>query len=57
MEVVGEVVGGFLDGGPQCRMSDLRNPHVPCHYICYFHVDLKMSPCHMSILRNNICHF
>ena len=21
---------GPLTGGPQCRMSNLRNPHVPC---------------------------
>ena len=37
--------GGALDGGAQCRMSNLRNPHVPCHHFCYFHVDFKMAPC------------
>ena len=48
---------GLLTGGPQCGMSNLRNPHVPCHYFfCYFHVDFKMGPYRMSILRNNICH-
>ena len=47
---------GPLTGGPQCRMSNLRNPHVPFHYFCYFHVNFKMGPCRMSILRNSICH-
>ena len=37
-------------------MSNLRNSRVPCHYFYYFHVDFKMCPCCMSILRNSICH-
>ena len=37
---------GGLDGGPHCRMSNLRNPHV----------DFKMGPCRMLIIRNSICH-
>ena len=24
---------GALDGGPQCRLSILRNGNVPCHYL------------------------
>ena len=43
---------GPLTGGPQCRMSILRNGHVPCHYFYNFHVEFEMVPCHMSILRN-----
>ena len=34
--------GGPLTGGPQCRMSNLRNGYVPCHYFLNFHVDFKM---------------
>ena len=37
-------------------MSNLRNLHVPCPHFYYFHVDFKMGPCRMSILRNSICH-
>ena len=44
--------GGRGDGardpvrGPRCRMSILRNGHVPRPYFfcCNFHVDLKMVP-------------
>ena len=43
---------GPLTGGPQCRMSNLINPHVPCHFCCCFHVHLKIVPCRMLILRN-----
>ena len=32
---------GALDGGPQCRMSNLRNGHVNCHYFSNVHVDFK----------------
>ena len=42
---------GPLTGGPQCRMSILRNGHVPCYYFYNFHVDFKMVACPMSILR------
>ena len=47
-------MGGPLKGGPQCRMSILRNGHVPCHYFHNFNVDLKIVPCHISILRNTL---
>ena len=30
---------GALNGGPQCRMSNLRNGYVNFHYLCKFHVD------------------
>ena len=33
---------GPLTGGPQCRMSNLRNGYVPCHYFKNVHVDFKM---------------
>ena len=39
---------GALDGGPQCRMSILRNDNVACH--------CRLFPqCHMSNLRK--CYF
>ena len=41
MEASRRVGGGALMGGPQYRMSILRNPHVPCHYFGNFHVDFK----------------
>ena len=31
--------GGALDGGPQCRLLDLRNCNVPWCYLCIVHVD------------------
>ena len=34
---------GALDGGPQCRMSNLRNGNVPCRYLCISHVDFKIT--------------
>ena len=33
---------GPLTGGPQCRMSNLRNDNVPCHYFCNVHVNFKI---------------
>ena len=51
-----ESTQGPLTGGPQCRMSNLRNGHVNCHYFSHFHVDLKKLLCRMSILRNSLCH-
>ena len=33
---------GALDGGPQCRLSILRNGNVPCHYFLDFSVDFKI---------------
>ena len=38
---------------PQCHMSNLRNGHVPCHYILTPHVTCHYAPCHMSTLRND----
>ena len=36
-------------GGPQCRMSNLRNGYVNCHYFSNFHIDFKMVPCQIRI--------
>ena len=47
---------GPLAGGPQCRMSNLRNDYVNCHYSSNFHVDFKMVSCRMSNLMNGLCH-
>ena len=41
-------------GGSLCRMSILRNGYVPCHYFYNFHVDFKIVPCRMSMLRNEV---
>ena len=30
---------GHLIGGPQCRVSNLRNGNVPCRYLCISHVN------------------
>ena len=43
-----------LDGGPQCRLSILRNAHVPCNYFFNFHVDFKKALCRMSKLINTL---
>ena len=43
---------GPLMGGPQCRLSILRNVNVPCHYFLNVPVDFKMPQYHLSILRN-----
>ena len=43
-------------GGPQCRLSNLRNGNVPCPYVCNIHVDFKIVSCPMSNLRNCPCH-
>ena len=47
---------GHLTGGPQCRLSNLRNGYVNCHYFSNFHVDFKMVSCRMSNLMNGPCH-
>ena len=39
-------------GGPQCRLSILRNDHVPCHYFCNVHGDFKKVLCRMSNLKD-----
>ena len=46
-------------GGPQCRLSILRNGNVPCRYFLNFTVDFKIVPCPLSILRkvNVPCHY
>ena len=49
---------GPLMGGPQCRLSILRNGNVPCHYFRNFPVNFKIFQRRLSILRNgNVpCH-
>ena len=47
---------GALDGGPQCRMSNLRNGNVPCPHFCNIHADSKIVSCRMSNLSNCPCH-
>ena len=37
---------------PQCRVSNLRNEYVACHYIFSPHVACHYALCHMSNLRN-----
>ena len=44
-----------LVGGPQYRMSILRNDNVPLHYLCNYPVDFKITQCRMSILRKGPC--
>ena len=43
------------EGSPM-SLVEFKKSHVPCHYFSYFHVDFKMGPCRMSILRNSLCH-
>ena len=38
-------------GGPQCRLSILRNDNVPCHYLLFLSVDFKRVQCRLSNLR------
>ena len=54
----GPLMGGG-GGGPQCRLSILRNGNVPCHYFLDFLVDFKIVQCHLSILRKGYvpCHY
>ena len=40
-------------GGPQCRLSILRNGSVPCRYFVNVPVDFKIVQCRLSILRND----
>ena len=47
-------------GGPQCRLSILRNGNVPCRYFLDFPVDFKIAQCRLSIFRNDnvpCCYF
>ena len=39
----GGALKGPLMGGPQCRLSILRNGNVPLHYSLDFPVDFKMT--------------
>ena len=43
---------GTLDGGSQCRMLNLRNGYVNCHYS----YNCKMLSCCISNLRNGLYH-
>ena len=43
---------GPLTGGPQCRLSILRNGNVPCRLFLNVPVDFKVPQCRLSILRN-----
>ena len=52
------VLGAFM-GGPQCRLSILRNGNGPCRYFRKFPINLKIVQCRLSILRNTNgpCHY
>ena len=43
-------IGALDGGGPKCGILILRNAHVPCHYFCNVHIDLKK--CRTSNLRH-----
>ena len=43
-------------GGPQCRLSILRHTNVPNYYFGHFHINFKVAQCHLSNLRNTLCH-
>ena len=45
-----QVVLGPLMGGPQCRLSILRNGNVPCRYFGILPVDFKIALSRLSIL-------
>ena len=42
---------GPLMGGPQCRLSILRNDNVPCCYFSNISVDFKVVQCRVLNLR------
>ena len=47
---------GLIEDPKYCTYI-LRNGHIPCLYFCNFHVNFKMFPCPMLILRNSMsCH-
>ena len=50
---------GPLMGGPECRLSILRNCNVPCRYFKNVPVDFKIVQCRLSIVRdeNVPCHY
>ena len=45
-----------LDGGSPCRLSILRNHHVPCVYFVSLNVNYKIALGPESILRHNRLH-
>ena len=47
---------GPLTGGPHCHVSNLRNGHVACPLAIHVPCHSKMLSCHMSNLRNALCH-
>ena len=44
-----------MGGGPHWPMSILINDHVPCYYLCNFHVNFGMALCWTLNLRNAPC--
>ena len=47
-----------MGGGPQCRMSILRNGNVACFYRLFLpmsHVEFKKGLCHMSLYFLSPC--
>ena len=46
---------GPLMGGPQCRMSNLRNGNVHGRFIKKFHVNLKKSPMSHVDFKKSLC--
>ena len=47
---------GPLMGGPECRLSILRNYNVTCRFFFNVPVDFKIVQCRLSNLRNAPCH-
>ena len=50
---------GALDGGPQCRMSILRNANVACHCRLFSpmsHVEFKKMLCPVSLYFTPMSH-
>ena len=43
-------------GGPQCRLSILRNGNVPCRYFLNSPVNFKIVQCRLPILRKDNVH-
>ena len=46
--------GGLDRGSPMLHVG-FKKWSCPCHYFCNIHVNYKMIPYPMSILRNNLC--
>ena len=49
--MVAGLIRGPLMGGPQCRLSILRNGNVPCRYFLNVPVEFKIVQCRLSILK------